>query len=125
MLGAHDHDLAIAKANKVVDIDLKTSELIYTPVAHAGHLFSMSDHGQANFLAARVLQQAGDLTYPVVWPDYDDSDQYSIADSAAFDAIWADVKTHKRTPLDSGNVLKQELIDAVDLAEVAAVVDGR
>jgi hypothetical protein len=122
-------DLVSYKKAAKEAINKKTDELILKGVNHNGVDFSGSIEKQASGLALNVLRVAGgDMTGEKFRGKNEttgDSETYSFADTADFDAFFGAALTKIKTILNDGFQLKDDIDAATDIAGVDAVVDAR
>ena len=109
------------KQRRYNEIDMKTGMLIGAGFVYNSNNFSLSSHAQFNW---EVLKQnKNDFIFPKKISKKDNS-VYELA----FDEVetfWLAAKNVVDVHLDNGANLKQLIVDAVDKAEVAAVIDNR
>ena len=116
-------DLAIAKTERCKEIDEKTQELVVSGYPHNGRIFSSSPTGQRNI---DVLDRnAAVLSYPFYIATRDNDEIYAIADAIELHTMYLSGLSTVMTHYQSGNALKQQVIDAATIAEVVAVADNR
>lgn len=116
-------DLGIAKIERTREIDARTAELVVGGYSHNARTFSSSEVAQKNL---EVLDRNKDaLSYPFYMATRDNDEIYPISDATELHTMYL---TGLGTVLgfyQSGNVLKQQVLDATTIAEVVAVEDNR
>ena len=111
---SHDHLLA-NKEIKNREVDRRTQELISEGFLYDGKRFSLSQEAQLNWLGLQSYSP------PVEVTTIDDK-AYSVADINLF--VQAAAST-KQSHLDSGRILKQQVLTATTQQELDAIVDNR
>jgi hypothetical protein len=111
------------KILKFDDIDTKTGELIAQGFTYTTKVFSMSENAQNNLLGTYSAKEL--LTYPFPWNTKDDSETYQIADATEMATFFMTALAFKKAQQDSGTVLKGQVRDAVDIADVDLIIDNR
>lgn len=114
-----------AKAAKFASIDARTDELIASGFTFASKQFSLSQAAQSRLMGINQVRDDENVTYPIKWNTIDDSDTYSIPDSATVLSFYLTAVGTYRTHVDSGTALKDQVRAATTVAEVDAVVDNR
>jgi hypothetical protein len=109
-------------------IDRRTGELIelgfeFPPAS--GKLFSLSPNAQTNILALDHTRDDVSMTYPINYNTIDDKDVYAVPDSATLHNMYLTALSVKKSHLDSGTLLKDDVRAAVDEAAVDLVTDSR
>ena len=113
------------KAQKNQAIDQRSGELISLGYSFAGEQFSLSANGQTNILALDTTRDDPALTYPIEFNTKDDLGTFSIPDAATLHGMFLTALATKKTHLDSGTLLKDQVRAATTIAEVEAVIDNR
>jgi hypothetical protein len=114
------------KERRFSEIDKKTEDLIiegFEYPASSGKIFSLSEHAQINILALDNTRD--ELTYPVHYTTKDELQEYDVVDSTDMHNMYLTALVTKKTHLDSGTSLKNQIVAAVDKNEVNLVVDNR
>jgi hypothetical protein len=117
--------LANYKQLRYNEIDKRTGELILQGYVYSSKTFSLSETAQTNILALDNTRDDPALTYPITYNTIDDLDTYSVVDSTDLHNMYLTALATKKSHLDSGTVLKQQVRDAVDKAAVDLVIDNR
>lgn len=112
-----------AKIEKNEEINDKTGDLISAGYAHSGMQFSLSIEAQVNIIGLLLAKDG--LTYPVDFNNLDDTDQHQIVDANEIVLIFNTALVTKKTILDSGTALKQQVEAATNQYELDAIVDNR
>jgi hypothetical protein len=107
-------------------IDQRTSELInagheFPPAS--GQIFSMSQNAQLNVLG--LMESKDVISYPQPYATKDNKTIIDLNNATDVTNFYYNVLNHKKTQLDSGNVLIAQVNAATDEAGVDAVVDNR
>jgi hypothetical protein len=110
------------KAERRLQIDLKTQELIAKGFVYAGKTFSLSANAQIYW--SNLLNVPADQ-YPLTVNTLDDLSTYEIASAEEARAVYAAALMTVKTRLGSGTALKNRIRAATTKAEVDAVVDDR
>lgn len=103
------------------EIDWKTEQLILAGFVFDSNTFSLSSNAQFNWNNLKVNE--ADFTWPVVVSTID-SNEYTLT-QANLPAFWTAGKDVVKGFLDSGRDLKKQIYDAIDRAQVDAVIDNR
>lgn len=112
------------KAVRYSEIDKKTEELIVSGFVYKGKLISSSHNAQQKWHAILNMGQLGQLTYPLAISAKDESEILLLSYLEVVEAYASMVGTGK-SHFDSGKALKDQVLAADTLAEVAAVEDNR
>lgn len=107
------------------EIDARTTALIAEGFTYSGAVFSLSLEAQAKMLAAFQTRNDAGYAYPEVWNSLDDTAEISLADAAGIKAFVKAGHVARRSHMDSGTALKQQVRAAADAVAVLAVVDNR
>ncbi len=111
------------KKAKMDDIDVRTRELIVDGFTHSGKTFSLSTEAQLKISGDNGAR--GDITYPVVYGNIDDTDTISLANAPDLHAMWVAARDARYGHLKSGTDLKVTVRAAATIAAVDAVMDNR
>ena len=84
---------------------------------------SLSQNSQLNLLGLNSSRT--ELTYPVEYNNIDDTDVYTITDATDMHTMYLTALGTKKTHLDSGTALKDQIRAAVDEAAVQLIIDTR
>lgn len=120
----HNHvpySLVKEKADKVLDIDTRTREIIAGGFAFDGHQFSLSTQAQTNWLGLISLQSL--FSWPVTVTTNADTG-YSLA-QASLSAFVGTACATIGAAIGAGRALKIAANAAADKTELDAVVDAR
>jgi len=117
--------LVEAKKAKFAEVDARTDELIASGFTFASKQFSLSQNAQSRLMGINQVRDDENVVYPIKWNTIDDSDTYSIPDSATVLGFYLTAVGTYRTHVDSGTTLKDQVRAATTIAEVNAVVDNR
>ena len=120
--------LAVPKREKIGLIDERTGQVIargFEFPANSRQFFSLSQNAQNTLLGFKTLLEAGELAFPVLWNNKDDSDVFTIPDAVTAKAFYLAAVAAVRTALDAGNQLKIDVRAATTLKELEAVKDPR
>lgn len=106
-------------------INERTAELIANGYTWAGKQFPLTQNGQINLIGMTVANMMGILTFPIDLNTIDEEERHSIANGTELYNIYGTALGTKKYYEDSGSQLKQAVVDAIDEAAVAAIVDNR
>lgn len=120
---ATDVSLINYKALKNNSIDERTGELIVAGHSYGGKVFSMSQNAQINMLG--INESRDDITYPLSYSVIDNSETVDLVDATDVHNFYLNALGTKKSYLDSGNTLIDQVNASVDEAGVDAVVDNR
>ena len=107
------------------EIDRKTNELISNGFTYASTSFSLSTPGQINILALDETRDDPALSYPIEYNASDNLTVYYIPDSTDLHSMYLTALATKKSILDSGTSLKQQITNAQTESEVDAIIDNR
>ena len=120
-----ERPLTYYKQRKFKEIDANSTLLISQGFTYESKVFSLSTHMQLNLSTYIQMEEMAFIDYPVILSTIDNLDSVSIANQGALRQFDKDAYTVVSGILISGNDLKQEVRDAVDIAAVNAIVDTR
>jgi hypothetical protein len=118
-------DLSGYKQWRINEVNVRTQELITAGYTWAGKQFPLSINGQINLLGLVNAAQLGILTFPIDLNTIDDTDRHPIADPTEVYNIFGTALGTKKSILDSGTALKEQIMNAVDESAVQAIIDNR
>ena len=122
VVSAHDgYSLESLKNEKILEIDTRTEELIAEGFVFDSNRFSLSLAAQKNWLGLKVLESL--LTWPVSITTFDDG--VYLLSSTKLTYFLSTGEGVVQAHLDSGRLLKTQVINAVDKTALAAIVDNR
>jgi len=109
-------------------IDNRTGELVglgfeFPPTS--GLRFSLSQNAQINISALHQSKDDPALTYPITYNTIDDLGSYLVPNAATLHNMYLTALATKKTHIDSGTALKNEVRDAVNAEEVNLIIDNR
>ena len=113
------------KKHKTEEIDKKTDELIAKGFLFAGVCFSASDNARQRIIACDLMRDDPNTVYPIAWNSHDDTDKFSIPNSATMHAFALTAMGTLRAHIDSGTAFKDSVRGASSIFEVDLVVDDR
>jgi hypothetical protein len=116
-------DLAEYKTFRNDEINERTGELIALGYSYSGFQFPLSDHAQTNLLGIYTVKEF--LTYPIEWNNINDTAVYQITDATDVSNIFLTALSTKKSSLDSGTHLKQQIEACTTYLEVQAITDNR
>lgn len=109
---------------KLIEIDIRTGELISEGFVYGANTFSLSSVAQKNWISLKVMKEAGSITYPLGVSTITNG-EYLIADSTIHDVFTIAAFDATKGHVDSGRALKLSAQAAADLAALKLVVDTR
>lgn len=115
--------LAEAKNAKKDAVDRRTAELVVSGFQHNGRTFSSSEVMQKNLSELHKVRES--IGYPFMMATKDNNEIYAIADADEVNAMYLTALNTIIARYQSGNALKQSIIDAASAEELAAIVDAR
>lgn len=113
------------KAEKMEEININTETLIQAGYTYSGLTFSLSEKAQTNILALYSTKDDPNLTYPIVFNTIDDLDTFEALDALTIANIYYSALTTKKTYIDSGTVLKEQIRVATSAAQIDLIQDNR
>lgn len=117
-------ELATAKAAKMTAIDSRTQSLLSLGVRVNGASVSTSIAAQTTLLGMRLSLADGWITLP---QDISTTDggTHTITDQTEFNRVCQLVLGRVKSVLDQGRALREQVIAAADVTELASIVDNR
>lgn len=117
-------ELAAAKAVKIADVDAKTQSLLSLGVRVNGASVSTSIAAQTTLMGMRLSLAEGWISLP---QDISTTDGglHTIADQTEFTRVCQLVLGRVKSVLDQGRALREQVIAAADMTELASIVDNR
>ena len=126
IIASHDSTgLVHFKELKIQKIDAKSEKLINDGFMFDNVRFSLSHNAQLNLIGLYHSRDATVMQYPISYNSKDDTIVYAISDAATLEAIYFTAFGAKKSILDAGTALKQQVRDATTVAEINAVHDNR
>lgn len=119
--------LAQAKTNKVMAIDMRTTELLALGFTFDSQQFSMTETAQRTWVSLGTALSLGMLTFPLQISTTNDL-PYNLATSQAllqFLGTYMLFQSGPTFPLSKGRVLKARVSVCTTVEEVAAIIDDR
>jgi len=112
------------KTQKITDVDSKSNQMLGSGFVYDAATFSMAPIDQERWKEMLLAAESGLLVYPVVV--YDVSKQpKNITDLSEVKNFCTAFMNARETILAPGRVLKSEMEDAQNQAELDAIVDNR
>lgn len=118
-------NLSEYKDYRYAQIDKKSGELIANGYVHATKTFSLSHLAQTNLLGIYVARDELWMTYPITYNTIDDHDTHDIQDASEIEAMYQLALGTKKTHLDNGTALKNQIREASTATAVQAIIDNR
>lgn len=118
-----DHS-AVMKEAIYQQIDQVTRDRIASGFTHMSSEFSLSETAQLNWTRLRLLQQLGDISYPLEVSTKDD-DTYMIDDSDELDTFFGSMSSAIDTELTAGRDEKDTVQAMTTVAALQAWTDSR
>ena len=113
------------KLQRFEDINNRTGELIEGGYTYSGFNFSLSDRAQTNILALYSTKDDPILIYPIKFNTIDDLDTFDAVNASDIANMYYSALGTKKSYLDSGTVLKEQIRAATTQAEVDSISDIR
>ena len=113
------------KALRFKEIDEKTGELVLNGFSYAGKVFSLSLNAQINIEALNSSRDDAAITYPIEYSTLDDMDNYFVTDATDINAMYLTALGTKKSYVDSGTILKDQIRAATTELEVSQIIDNR
>ena len=113
------------RVQKFAEINNNTGSLIELGYTYSGHTFSLSEKAQTNILALYSTKDDPHLIYPILFNTKDDLDTFVVVDANEISNMYFTALATKKAHLDSGTVLKDQIRNAVTIAEIDAIQDNR
>ena len=113
------------KGQKLQEINNNTATLIRLGYTYSGLTFSLSENAQTNILALYSTKDDPVLPYPIIFNTIDDLDTFEAIDAATISNMYYAALATKKTHLDSGTILKNQIRNSTTVAEVDAIQDTR
>lgn len=111
------------KAKRFDEIDARTTELVAAGFTFDGQTFGLGTAQRVCWIELETNHAAGRLAWPVTVGTLDHR-SYALTE-VSLPAFLAAALAGHMTPTAEGVALKQQIVDAVDVAAVDAVVDTR
>lgn len=125
ILDTSDMSLEELKLYRYHEIDNKTGKLISNGFIYNGLTFSLSYNAQINLLGLDASRNDPALTYPISYNTLDDSTTYNVVDATDVHNMYLTALATKKSILDSGTTLKDQIRAATSKSEVNAIIDNR
>jgi len=122
-----EHRLPVLQAQRVLEVDLRTDELIaggFQFPPGAGAYFSLNITAQLRMLGMFQMRANPDI-YPVMWNSLDDTSVFTIPDQATAEAFHLTAAATIQGTVNSGTTIKDAIRAATTIEELDAVVDPR
>lgn len=113
------------KLQRFSEINERTAELIESGYTYSGFNFSLSDRAQTNILALYSTKDDPILTYPIKFNTIDDLNTFDAVNASDIANMYYSALATKKSYLDSGTVLKEQIRAATTQAEVDSISDIR
>ena len=113
------------KRTKFEEINERTAKLIEGGYTYSGFNFSLSDRAQTNILALYSTKDDPILIYPIKFNTIDDLDTFEAVNASDIANLYYSALATKKSYLDSGTVLKEQIRAATTQAEVNSISDIR
>ena len=117
--------LEIYKQERFEQIDSKTTKLIEQGYTYLGKQFSLFEDAQTNILALFTTKDDPILIYPIRFNTLDNLDFYDAVDSTTISNMYYTALATKKTHLDSGTALKDQIRNALTKDDVDLIEDNR
>ena len=113
------------KMQRFEDINNRTGELIEGGYTYSGFKFSLSDRAQTNILALYSTKDDPILIYPIKFNTIDDLDTFEAVNASDIANLYYSALATKKSYLDSGTVLKEQIRAATTQSGVNSIIDNR
>lgn len=116
------------KQHRYAQIDAKTGEFIgqgYDYPVASGNVFSLSKNAQINLMGLDNSKDDPAMVYPIIYNTINDEQTYSIPDASVLHDMYLRALGVKRSYLDSGTAIKDQIRAAANIAAVNAITDTR
>lgn len=116
-----------AKQQKLIRIDTRTEELVAAGFYDASRAkrFRIDDSAMVRYTGVWITRNDPGALLPYAVSTYENDDVETLSNSAQVNDFFFDMQAGLRAVTDSGVPLKQQVVAATTLAEVAAVEDTR
>jgi hypothetical protein len=118
-------NLPASKTIRFNQVDQRTGELIAQGYTFSGKVFSLSENAQTNILALYTTKDHTALIYPISYSTINDTEGFSVVDAATVEQMYLTALGTKRSRLDSGTALKDQIRAAATKAVLDAIIDNR
>ncbi len=113
------------KLQRFSEINERTAQLIESGYTYKGFNFSLSDRAQTNILALYSTKDDPILIYPIKFNTIDDLNTFDAVNASDIANMYYSALATKKSYLDSGTVLKEQIRAATTRAAVDIISDIR
>lgn len=113
------------KALKYEEIDNRTDDIVSNGYVYQTKNFSLSSNAQINILALDNSRNDPVMIYPIKYNTINDMDSYDVVDADDLHAMYLTALATKKSIVDSGTVIKNQVRSCATRAEVDAIIDNR
>ena len=113
------------KAQRCIEIDNKSVELLKNGFEYDGRKFSLSMEAQINWLGLKAGAEDGVLQFPMTFSTLDECGYTMQSASEVPVFFWGHMAATRESILQSGRMMKAAIMECTTVEQMDAIVDAR